>query len=359
MPSRSAASRVRARRQQAPGPDAVNGTGTGPRAGTRSVQDRETVHVALGPRSYDVLIGAGLLPEAGRLLASRLPGRSAIVVTDSSVAGCYLDTALEALREAGFACSDLVVRPGEGSKDLETLAGVLESILGRGIERTTVLVALGGGVVGDLTGFAASILLRGVPFVQIPTTLLAQVDSGVGGKTGVNSSHGKNLIGSFYQPRLVLADVATLATLPLRERRAGYAEIVKYGLIDDPAFFGWLEEHGQALIDGDEDLLRAAVAHACRAKARIVAGDERESGTAPCSISATPSPTRWKPRQATTDRSCTARRWPAASCSRTVSPPGSASAATTRRRGSRPISAPSGCRAGRRPSPPSAGTRRR
>ena len=141
-----------------------------------------------------------------------------------------------------------------------------------------MLVALGGGVVGDLTGFAASILLRGVPFVQIPTTLLAQVDSGVGGKTGVNSIRGKNLIGSFYQPRLVLADVATLGTLPLRERRAGYAEIVKYGLIDDPAFFTWLEDNGQAVIDGDEDLLRAAVAHACRAKARIVAGDERESG---------------------------------------------------------------------------------
>ena len=265
---------MRGRRRRASRPDPVTRAGSAPQSG----RDRETVRVDLGPRSYDVLIGAGLLPEAGRLLASRLPGRSAIVVSDSSVAGRYLDTTLEALREAGFACSDLVVRPGEGSKDLETLAGVLESILGRGIERSTVLVALGGGVIGDLTGFAASILLRGVPFVQLPTTLLAQVDSGVGGKTGVNSSHGKNLIGSFYQPRLVLADVATLATLPLRERRAGYAEIVKYGLIDDPAFFDWLEEHGQALIDGDEDLLRAAVAHACRAKARIVAGDERESG---------------------------------------------------------------------------------
>ena len=156
---------------------------------------------------------------------------------------------------------------------------MLESILSRRIERSTVLVALGGGVVGDLTGFAASILLRGVPFVQIPTTLLAQVDSGVGGKTGVNSTHGKNLIGTFYQPKLVLADVGTLATLPVRERRAGYAEVVKYGLIDDPAFFAWLERNGPALIDGDPDMLRAAVAHSCRAKARIVAADERESGS--------------------------------------------------------------------------------
>ena len=241
--------------------------------------DREAVRVELGARSYDVLVGAGLLHEAGHHMAPLLPGRSAIVVTERTVAELYLDATLDALREAGFACSDLVVDAGERSKDMATLGTVLESLLGRGIERTTVLVALGGGVVGDLTGFAASILLRGVPFVQIPTTLLAQVDSGVGGKTGVNSRHGKNLIGSFYQPRLVLADVATLETLPARERRAGYAEIVKYGLIDDAAFFAWLERNGQALIDGDRDLLRTAVAHACRAKARIVAGDERESGS--------------------------------------------------------------------------------
>ena len=245
----------------------------------RSGQDREAVHVELGPRSYDVLVGGGLLREAGRQMARLLPGRSAVVVTDRTVAALYLDPALSALSEAGFACSDLVVEPGERSKDLTTLGGLVESILGRGLERTTALVALGGGVVGDLTGFAASILLRGVPFVQIPTTLLAQVDSGVGGKTGVNSSHGKNLIGSFYQPRLVLADIATLRTLPARELRAGYAEIVKYGLLDDPAFFMWLERHGKALIDGDEDLRRSAVAHACRAKARIVADDERERGS--------------------------------------------------------------------------------
>ena len=240
---------------------------------------RETVRVELGSRSYDVLVGADLLREAGHLLAPLLPGRSTVVVTDTVVAQLYLDTTLGALREAGFACSHVVVDSGEHSKDLATLGGVLEEILGRRIERTTALVALGGGVVGDLTGFTASVLLRGVPFVQIPTTLLAQVDSGVGGKTGVNSAHGKNLIGSFYQPRLVLADVATLGTLPPRERRSGYAEIVKYGLIDDPAFFAWLERNGAALLEGDRDLLRAAVAHSCRAKARIVAADERESGS--------------------------------------------------------------------------------
>ena len=233
----------------------------------------------LGPCSYDVLVGADILNEAGELLAPLLPGRSAVVITDTVVAETYLDPALAALRQAGFACSHVIVDSGEHSKDLATLGGVLEDILGRGIERTTVLVALGGGVVGDLTGFAASVLLRGVPFVQIPTTLLAQVDSGVGGKTGVNSTHGKNLIGTFYQPRLVLADVATLGTLPPRELRAGYAEIVKYGLIDDPAFFAWLERNGAALLEGDRDLLRAAVAHSCRSKARIVAADERESGS--------------------------------------------------------------------------------
>ena len=242
-------------------------------------QDRETVRVELGSRSYDVVVGAGLVEQAGRFMTPLLPGRSAVVVSDRVVAGLYLDAALDSLREAGFACSSLIVDAGERSKDLETLGDMLEDILGRGIERSTVLVALGGGVVGDLTGFAASILLRGVPFVQVPTTLLAQVDSGVGGKTGVNSCHGKNLIGTFYQPRLVLADVATLGTLPLRERRAGYAEVVKYGLIDDPAFFAWLERNGPALVDGDRDLLRTAVAHSCRAKARIVADDERESGS--------------------------------------------------------------------------------
>ena len=266
---------MRTRRRRASGPDPVSGRDLGPRPG----RGRERVRVELGARSYDVVVGAGLLDEAGRHMAPLLPGRSAVVVTDRTVAGLHLEPVLASLKGAGFACSELIVEAGERSKDLATLGGMLESILGRGIERSTALVALGGGVVGDLTGFAASILLRGVPFVQLPTTLLAQVDSGVGGKTGVNSAHGKNLIGSFYQPALVLADVATLGTLPLRERRAGYVEIAKYGLIDDPAFFAWLEEKGAALIAGDQDLLRSAVAHACRAKARIVAGDERESGS--------------------------------------------------------------------------------
>ena len=253
--------------------------GDTPDGEARKGEARETVRVALGPRSYDVVVGAGLLREAGALLAPLLPGRSAVVVTDTVVAEAYLETTLGALKEAGFACSHVSVEAGEQSKDLATLGGVLDDILGRGIERSTALVALGGGVVGDLTGFAASVLLRGVPFVQIPTTLLAQVDSGVGGKTGVNSTHGKNLIGTFHQPRLVLADVATLGTLPARELRAGYAEIVKYGLIDDPEFFAWLEGNGAALLAGDRDLLCTAVAHSCRAKARIVGADERERGS--------------------------------------------------------------------------------
>lgn len=245
-----------------------------PEPGRRS----EAVRVALGGRGYDILVGSGLLREAGRHVAARLPGRAAVIVTDRTVAPLHLDAAAGALREAGFACSDLIVAPGEGSKDFATLGAVLETLLGRAIERTTILVALGGGVVGDLAGFAASVLLRGVPFVQIPTTLLAQVDSAVGGKTGVNSRHGKNLIGSFHQPSFVLADVETLETLPRRELLAGYAELAKYGLIDDAAFFGWLERHGPALIAGDRALRQAAVAYACRAKARVVAQDEREAG---------------------------------------------------------------------------------
>ena len=323
----------------------------------RPGQDRETVRVDLGPRSYEVLVGTGLLREAGRCMAPLLPGRSAVVVTDRVVAGLYLDTTLEVLEEAGFACSHLVVEPGEGSKELATLAGVLESILGRGIERTTVLVALGGGVVGDLTGFAASILLRGVPFVQIPTTLLAQVDSGVGGKTGVNSSHGKNLIGSFYQPRLVLADVATLETLPRRERRAGYAEIAKYGLIDDGAFFAWLERNGPALIDGDRNLLRSAVAHSCLAKARIVAGDERESGNrALLNLGHTFA----HALEAESGYDGSLLHGEAVAYGivlATGSPPGSAIAARMTRRGWRPTSALSGCRARQTRCPPAAGIR--
>jgi 3-dehydroquinate synthase len=236
------------------------------------------VRVELGSRSYSILVGPALLGDCGHHIAQAVAGRSAIVVSDRTVADLYLQAALRSLQDSGFSCSELVVEPGESSKDLATLCSALESLLSRGIERGTTLIALGGGVIGDLTGFAASILLRGIPYVQIPTTLLAQVDSSVGGKTGVNSEHGKNLIGSFYQPQLVLADVETLGTLPQRERRAGYAEVAKYGLIDDAAFFSWLEAHGRELIAGDPALQQTAVAACCRAKARIVADDEREVG---------------------------------------------------------------------------------
>ncbi len=239
---------------------------------------QQVLSVELGPRSYDILVGAGLLQEAGSHLSDVLPGRSAIVVTDRTVAELHLEGVLESLREAGFSCSSLTMEPGEASKDLAVLGTVLDDILSRGLERTTALVALGGGVVGDIAGFAASVLLRGVPYVQIPTTLLAQVDSAVGGKTGVNSPYGKNLIGSIYQPRLVLADVAALETLPLEERRAGYAEVAKYGLIDNAGFFAWLERNGERVVAGDSACIQRAVLASCAAKARMVTVDERERG---------------------------------------------------------------------------------
>lgn len=237
------------------------------------------VRVALGDRGYDILVGPGLVGEAGRHVAERLPGRPLAVLTDSTVAGLHLGPLLASLKATGARVLEPVVVPaGESSKDMATLARVLDELLSRGIERKTVLVALGGGVVGDLGGFAAAVALRGLDFVQVPTTLLAQVDSSVGGKTGVNSPHGKNLIGAFHQPRLVLADTGTLDTLPRRELLAGYAEVVKYGLIDRPDFFAWLEANGERLLSGDAGLRAEAIRVSCEAKAAVVAADERESG---------------------------------------------------------------------------------
>lgn len=239
----------------------------------------DTVRVALGPRSYDILIGPGLIARAGAHLAGTLPGRRVVPVTDETVAGLHLDTLLRSLDEAGIARQGepVVLPAGERTKSFAQLESLLEDLLGRGLDRSTVLLALGGGVVGDLAGFAAATALRGIDFVQIPTTLLSQVDSSVGGKTGINSRHGKNLVGAFHQPRLVLADTAALDTLPRRELLAGYAEIVKYGLIDDPALFGWLEENGRRAVDGDAGARTAAIRASCMAKARIVGADERES----------------------------------------------------------------------------------
>jgi 3-dehydroquinate synthase len=234
------------------------------------------LRVELGPRSYDILIGSGLIGDAGRHirpLADRV-----LIVTDANVASLHLPTLQAALEHAGIAHHTVRLPAGEQTKDFAHLARLSEEILAHRLERGSLLIALGGGVIGDIAGFAASILLRGIDFVQIPTTLLAQVDSSVGGKTGINTPQGKNLIGTFHQPRLVLADLDALATLPKREIRAGYAEVVKYGLIGDAAFFAWLESHGAALVDGDVAARHHAVAVSCAAKARIVGADERETG---------------------------------------------------------------------------------
>ncbi len=238
------------------------------------------VPVPLAQAPYDVLVGSGLIARAGVLLAPVLPQKRLVVVADETVARLHLPALTAGLSEAGFSWRSVVVRPGEASKSLATYAYVTDALLEAGVERRTAVVALGGGVIGDLAGFAAATVLRGLPFVQIPTTLLAQVDSSVGGKTGINTAYGKNLLGAFHQPRLVLADTAALATLPARELRAGYAEIVKAGLIGDPAFFAWCEDYGAALLAGDRAVQAEAVERACAFKARIVCADEREEAAA-------------------------------------------------------------------------------
>lgn len=238
----------------------------------------EMVRVPLGERAYDVLIGDGLLAQAGRLVRARLPkARRAGIVCDETVAGLHLDALLRGLEQGGIDAAVVRVPPGESTKSFRHLEEVLDRLLEAGLERGDVVLALGGGVVGDLAGCAAGLLRRGVAFVQIPTTLLAQVDSSVGGKTGINTRHGKNLVGVFHQPRLVLADTATLATLPIREFRAGYAEMAKYGLLADAGFFAWLEAHWRDIFSGGEALV-AAVKRSVEGKAEIVAQDEREEG---------------------------------------------------------------------------------
>jgi len=238
----------------------------------------ERLRVALGARSYDIVIGSGLLEQAGALMRPVLRQNRVVLVTDENVAALHLKRLEAGLAAAAIAHHAIVLPPGEQTKDFSHFQKLAEDILGRGIERRTTLVALGGGVVGDLTGFAAATLLRGIDYVQIPTTLLAQVDSSVGGKTAIDTIHGKNLVGAFHQPVLVLADIDALATLPRRELLAGYAEVVKYGFIRDRAFFEWLEAHGAALVAGDAALRREAVLRSCAAKAEVVAVDEREEG---------------------------------------------------------------------------------
>ena len=225
---------------------------------------------------YEVVVGDGLLARAGALLAPVLPQKRAVVITDTTVEALHAPALLAGLAETGFEATLLAVPPGEASKSLASFSDLAERVLATAPERQTAVLALGGGVVGDLAGFVAAVALRGLPFVQIPTTLLAQVDSGVGGKTGINSARGKNLLGAFHQPRMVIADTATLLTLPPREKRAGYAEIVKAGLIGDAAFYGWCEEHGADVVGDDRALQAEAVLRACAFKAAVVGDDERE-----------------------------------------------------------------------------------
>src|SRR5579863_7482313 len=239
--------------------------------------DSVIVDVALGDRTYDIVIGRDVLPSLGKRIAALRPGARTAIVTDRTVARHWLAKTAASLAEAGIATSHVVVGEGEGSKSYAVLEQVSEALISAKIERNDLVVALGGGVVGDLAGFAAAILRRGVDFVQVPTSLLAQVDSSVGGKTGINSPRGKNLLGAFHQPVLVLADTAVLDTLSPRQFRAGYAEIAKYGALGDEAFFAWLEaNHGEIFAGGAAR--EHAIATSCRAKAAIVARDERETG---------------------------------------------------------------------------------
>ncbi len=236
-----------------------------------------TVHVELGSRAYDILIGGGLLASAGDALARCFPGARAAIVTDENVAARHAATLKQSLEGAGMATATITIAPGERSKSFAVLEHVVDEVLAARLERGDVVIALGGGVVGDLAGFVAGIVRRGMAFVQVPTSLLAQVDSSVGGKTGINTAHGKNLVGVFQQPGLVIADTDVLDTLPEREFRAGYAEVVKYGLIDRPDFFTWLEANWRDIFAGGPARVEA-IAVSCQAKADVVARDERETG---------------------------------------------------------------------------------
>ncbi|MES2751004.1 MAG: 3-dehydroquinate synthase [Pseudomonadota bacterium] len=235
------------------------------------------VDVALGDRAYDIVIGRDVLPSLGHRIKALRPGARAAIVTDRTVAKHWLAKVESALSDAGIDSSRVVVGEGEASKSYAVLQEVCEALIAAKIERNDLVIALGGGVIGDLAGFAASVVRRGIDFVQVPTSLLAQVDSSVGGKTGINSPHGKNLVGAFHQPVLVVADTAVLDTLSPRQFRAGYAEVAKYGVLGDAAFFAWLEANHADIFSGGA-AREHAIATSCRAKAAIVARDERETG---------------------------------------------------------------------------------
>jgi len=237
----------------------------------------QTLRVELGERAYAIYIGEHLLSSAG-LILPHLDLPKVAIVTNTTVAALYLQQLAEALRAGGVDVISIVLEDGERYKDWATLNRIYDALLERRCDRKTTLIALGGGVIGDLAGFAAATYMRGIPFIQVPTTLLAQVDSSIGGKTGINHPLGKNMIGAFYQPRLVLADTAVLASLPPRELSAGMAEVIKHGLIRDGAFFAWLEQNMEKLLACDREALAHAVRRCCEIKAAVVAEDERETG---------------------------------------------------------------------------------
>ena len=240
-------------------------------------QNTKIVHVDLDERSYDIHIGKGLLERAGELIPEECLGKKTFIIYDENTYP-YVQVLEEALAGKALESKTLSLKGGEPTKSYDGLQRTLDWLLDNKVDRQSVLIAVGGGVIGDLSGFAASIVMRGIPFIQVPTTLLAQVDSSVGGKTGINTSQGKNLVGSFYQPKAVICDTGTLGTLPEREVQAGYAEVVKYGLINDLSFFEWLEEHGEEVLALDTEAIAKAVEISCQAKAKIVAADEKEKG---------------------------------------------------------------------------------
>ena len=242
------------------------------------MEDATTINVALGERAYDIHIGEGLLKTVGKTIAPVLNRPRTVIVTDENLAALHLETLEQSLSDAGIKSTSIVLPAGEATKSYSQLQSLCERLLELEVERTDMIIAFGGGVIGDLTGFAAAILRRGIDFIQIPTSLLAQVDSSVGGKTGINSKHGKNLIGAFHQPRMVIIDIALLDTLPKRQLAAGYAEVAKYGLLGDEPFFSWLEDNASALFAGDGQARITAISKSCQAKADIVARDEREGG---------------------------------------------------------------------------------
>jgi len=238
---------------------------------------KSTIYVDLGTHAYNIVIGKELLPEEGERLSAVLVSKKVCIVTDENVAELYLADFTKSLEKAGLeVCPPIILLAGEATKNFTHLQCIIDKCSSYRLNRKSTLIALGGGVIGDITGFAAAILMRGIKFVQIPTTLLSQVDSSVGGKTGINTAGGKNLVGAFHQPEFVLIDTNVLKTLPARELKAGYAEVLKYALINDPDFFNWLEKNGEALLNGDDDLLKYAIETSCKAKAAIVIQDEYE-----------------------------------------------------------------------------------